>query len=62
MVKDRIISSLTKFRELSPTLTARCASLEVNGRLTLTGIYVYETWATEVENTQRMEMAEEMIR
>ena len=54
------------FRELSPTLTARKASLKLKGKVYSTCIqsvlvYGSETWAMKAEDMQRLERTERMM-
>ena len=56
----RVKCAWGKFRELSPILTPRRASLKLNGIVYQTcvqSVMVYdsETWAMKVEYTQRLE-------
>ena len=55
-----------KFRELSPILTARSASLQLKGkvyRACVQSVMVYgsETWAMKGEDMQRLERTERMM-
>ena len=60
--KARVRCVWAKFRELSPLLTARGASLKVKGKLysmyvQCAMMYGSETWAMKVEDMQRLERA-----
>ena len=62
----RIRCAWKKFRELSPILTARGASLALKGKIysaciRSSMIYGSETWPMKVEDTQRLERAERMM-
>ena len=62
----RIRCAWKKFRELSPILTARGASLTLKGKIYSTCIrssmiYGRETWPMKVEDKQRLERAERMM-
>jgi hypothetical protein len=62
----RVKCALGKFRELSPILTARRASLKLKGKVYRTcvqSVMVYgsETWAMKVEDMQRLERTERMM-
>ena len=64
--RARVRSAWAKFRELSPLLTARGASLKIKGKLY--SIYVQsvmmygsETWAMKVDDVQRLERTERMM-
>ena len=64
--RARVRCAWAKFRELSPVLTARGASLKVKGKLYSTCVqcvmmYGSETWAMKVEDMQRLERAEKMM-
>lgn len=64
--RTRVRCAWAKFRELSPILTTRGASLKVKGKLYSTYVqcvmmYGSETWAMKVEDMQRMERAEKMM-
>ena len=55
-----------KFRELSPILTSRSASLKVKGKLysaCVQSVMIFgsETWAVKAEDTQRLERTERMM-
>jgi hypothetical protein len=63
--RARVRNAWAKFRELSPLLTARGASLKVKGKLyslyvQCVMMYGSETWAMKVEDMQRLERAEKM--
>lgn len=65
--RARVRCAWAKFQELSPILTARGASLKVKGKLYSSYVqcvmmYGSETWAMKVEDMQRLERAEMMIR
>ena len=62
----RVRCAWKKFRELSPILTARGASLKLKGKMYSTCvrssmIYGSETWPMKVEDKQRLERAERMM-
>ena len=62
----RVKCAWGKFRELSPILTARRASLKLKGKVYRTcvqSVMVYgsETWAMKAENLQRLERTERMM-
>ena len=64
--RARVRSAWAKFRELSPLLTARGASLKIKGKLY--SIYVQsvmlygsETWAMKVDDAYRLERTERMM-
>jgi hypothetical protein len=64
--RARVQCAWAKFRELSPLLTARGASLKVKGKLyslyaQCVMMYGSETWAIKVEDMQRLERAEKMM-
>jgi len=64
--RARVWCAWSKFRELSPLLTARGVSLKVKGRLyseCVQSIMTYgsETWAMKLENMQRLERTEKMM-
>jgi hypothetical protein len=64
--RARVRCAWAKFRELSPLLTARGASLKVKGKLyslyvQCVMMYGSETWAMKVEDMQRLERAEKMM-
>jgi hypothetical protein len=64
--RARVRSAWAKFRELAPILTARGASLRVKGkvyRACVQSVMIYgsETWATKVEDLQRLVRAERMM-
>ena len=64
--RTRVRCAWSKFRELSPILTARGASLRIKGKIYKSCVqsvlvYASETWATKVEDIQRMERAERMM-
>jgi hypothetical protein len=64
--RARVRCAWAKFRELSPLLTARGASLKVKGKLynmyvQCAMMYGSETWAMKVEDIQRLERAEKMM-
>ena len=64
--RARVRCAWSKFRELSPILTARGASLKVKGklyRIYVQGVIMYgsETWAMKVEDMKRLERAENMM-
>ena len=61
--RARVRCAWAKFRELSPLLTARGASLKVKGKLYVQCVMMYgsETWAMKVEDMQRLERAEKMM-
>jgi len=64
--RARVRCAWGKFRELSPILTSRGASLKVKGRLYSACVqcvmtYGSETWATKVEDMQRLERAENIM-
>ena len=57
---------MVKFRELTPILTARRASLKLKGKVYRTcvqSVLVYgsETWAMKAEDMQRLERTERMM-
>ena len=62
----RVRCAWNKFRELSPILTARGASLKLKGKIykaCVRSVMVYgsETWPMKVEDMQRLERAERMM-
>src|SRR5208282_5831886 len=62
----RVKCAWGKFRELSPILTARRASLKLKGKVYQTcvqSVMVYgsETWAMKAEDMQRLEITERMM-
>ena len=62
----RVKCAWGKFRELSPILTARRASLKLKGKVYRTcvqSVMVYgsETWAMKAEDMQRLERTERMM-
>ena len=64
--RARVRSAWAKFRELAPILTARGASLLVKGkvyRACVQSVMIYgsETWASKVEDLQRLERTERMM-
>ena len=64
--RARIRSAWAKFRELAPILTARGASLKMKGKIykaCVRSVMVYgsETWATRVEDMNRLERTERMM-
>jgi len=64
--RARVRCAWAKFRELSPILTARGASLKVKGkvyRACVQSVLVYgsETWAMKVDDTRRLERTERMM-
>ena len=64
--RARVRCAWSKFRELSPILTSRGASLTVKGkvfRACVQSVLVYgsETWAVKVEDMQRLERTERMM-
>ena len=64
--RARVRCAWAKFRELSPLLTARGASLKVKGKLysmyvQCVMMYGSETWAMKVEDMQRLERTEKMM-
>ena len=64
--RARVRCAWAKFRELSPILTARGASLKVKGKLysmyvQCVMMYGSETWAMKMEDIQRLERAEKMM-
>lgn len=64
--RARVRCAWAKFRELSPLLAARGASLKVKGKLysmyvQCVMMYGSETWAMKVEDMQRLERAEKMM-
>lgn len=64
--RARVRCAWAKFRELSPILTERGASLKVKGKLYSTYVqcglmYGSETWAMKVEDMQRLERTENMM-
>ena len=65
--KARVRCAWAKFREMPPLMTARGASLTVNGKLyslyaQCVRMYGSKIWAMKVEDMQRLERAEKMIR
>ena len=64
--RARVRCAWGKFRELSPILTSRGASLKVKGKLYRTCVqsvmtYGSETWAVKMEDMQRLERTEKMM-
>ena len=64
--RTRVRCAWAKFRELSPILTARGASLKVKGKrysmyVQCVMMYGSETWAMRVEDMQRLERTEKMM-
>ena len=64
--RARVRCASGKFRELSPILTSRGASLEVKGKLysaCVQSVMIYgsETWAMKVENMQRLDRTDRMM-
>ena len=64
--RARVRRAWAKFRELSPILTARGASLIVKGkfyRACVQSVLVYgsETWAMKVDDMQRLERTERLM-
>jgi hypothetical protein len=64
--RARVRCAWAKFRELSPLLTARGASLKIKGKLYTSCVqsvmmYGSETWAMKVEDVQRLERTEKMM-
>ena len=64
--RARVRCAWAKFRELSPILTARGASLKVKGKLYGTYVqcvlmYGSETWAMKAEDMQRMKSVEKLM-
>jgi hypothetical protein len=64
--RARVRCAWAKFRELAPILTVRGASLKVKGKVYRTyvrSVLVYgsETWATKVEDMQKLERTERMM-
>jgi len=64
--RARVRCAWGKFRELSPFLTSRGASLKVKGKLYSACVqcvmtYGSETWAMKVEDMQRLERTEKMM-
>jgi hypothetical protein len=64
--RARVRCAWAKFRELSPILTARGASLKVKGkvyRACVQSVLVYgsETWAMKVDDMRRLERTERMM-
>ena len=64
--RARVRCAWAKFRELSPILTARGASLKMKGKLYsmyVQSVMMYgsETWAMKVGDMQRLERAEKMM-
>jgi len=62
----RVRCAWNKFRELSPILTARGASLKLKGKIykaCVRSVMIYgsETWPMKVEDMQRLERAERMM-
>ena len=62
----RVRCAWKKFRELSPILTARGASLTLKGKIysayiRSSMIYGSETWPMKVDDKQRLERAERMM-
>src|SRR5664279_4835153 len=65
--RTRVRCTWSKFRELSAILTSRGASLKVKGKLysacvQCVKIYGSETWAIKVEDMQRLERVERMMK
>jgi len=65
--KARVRCAWAKFRELPPLMTARGASLKVKGKLyslyaQCVMMYGSKIWAMKVEDMQRLQRAEKMIR
>lgn len=64
--RARVRCSWSKFRELTPILTSRGATLKMKGRIykaCVQSVMVYgsETWAMKVEDMRRLERAERMM-
>ena len=64
--RARVRCSWSKFRELTPILTSRGATLKAKGRIykaCVQSVMVYgsETWAMKVEDMRRLERAERMM-
>jgi hypothetical protein len=64
--RTRVKCGWKKFRELSPILTARGASLKLKGKIynaCVRSVMIYgsETWPMRVEDKQRMERTERMM-
>ena len=64
--QTRVKCAWNKFRELSPILSARGASLKLKGKIYRTCvrsvmIYGSETWSMKIEDMQRLERAENMM-
>jgi len=64
--KARVRSAWCKFRELTPILTSRGASLKVKGKIyraCVQSVMLYgsETWAMKVEDMTRLERTERMM-
>ena len=64
--RARVRCAWAKFRELSPVLTARGASLKIKGKLYTSCVqsvmmYGSETWAMKVDDVQRLERTEKMM-
>lgn len=64
--RARVRCAWNKFRELSPILTTRGASLRLKGKIykaCVQSVMVYgsETWAMKVDDMQRLERAERMM-
>ena len=64
--RARIRSAWAKFRELAPILSARGASMKTKGKIykaCVRSVMVYgsETWATRVEDMNRLERTERMM-
>jgi len=64
--RARVRSAWAKFKELTPVLTARGASLKVKGKVykaCVQRVLVYssETWPVKVEDMQRLERTERMM-
>ena len=61
--RARVRCAWAKFKELSPILTARGASLEVKGKIyraCVQSVLIYgsETWPMKVDDMQRLERTE----
>ena len=64
--RARVRCAWGKFRELSPILTSRGASLKVKGKLysaCVQSVMIFgsETWAVKVDDTQRLDRTERMM-
>ena len=64
--RTRVRCAWAKFRELSPILTARGASLKLKGKIyracvQSVRIYGSETWPMKVDDMQRLERTERLI-